>query len=120
MSKKDVEEIKEPNLQDLEEEEIEDAETDSDEEEEKEGVETESLESRVETEKKTIEEPDETEGSFMSIDAAEKRHIKKSDLKLDETAADKEEDEFTCSECFLVLKNTQLAKPRSKVCTDCV
>ena len=37
----------------------------------------------------------------------------------DEAAADKEDDEFTCSVCFLVLKNTQLAKPRSKVCADC-
>ena len=55
----------------------------------------------------------------MSVDAAEKRNVKKSDLKLDEAAADKEDDEFTCSICFLVLKNTQLAKPRSKVCADC-
>ena len=46
-------------------------------------------------------------------------YVKKSDLKLDEAAADKEDDEFTCSVCFLVLKNTQLAKPRSKVCADC-
>ena len=31
----------------------------------------------------------------------------------------KKDDEFTCSVCFLVLRNTQLAKPRSKVCADC-
>ena len=117
MPEKDVEEIKEPNLEDLEEEDIDDAETSD--EEEKEEVETESLEARVESEKKTVEEPDDAEGSFMSVDAAEKRNVKKSDLKLDEAAADKEDDEFTCSVCFLVLKNTQLAKPRSKVCADC-
>ena len=76
MPEKDVEEIKEPNLEDLEEEEIDDAET-SDEEEEKEEVETESLEARVESEKKTVEEPDDAEGSFMSVDAAEKRNVKK-------------------------------------------
>jgi len=119
MAEKEVDEIKEPNLEDLDEDDLEDSETPTDEEEEKEEVETESLEARVENEKKTVEEPDDAEGSFMSVDAAEKRNVKKSDLKLDEAAADKEDDEFTCSVCFLVLKNTQLAKPRSKVCADC-
>ena len=46
--------------------------------------------------------------------------VKKSDLKLDDIADDISEDEFTCSVCFLVLRNTQLAKPRAKVCIDCV
>ena len=89
-------------------------------EEEKEEVETESLEARVETEKKSVDDADEAEGSFMSVDAAEKRNVKKSDLKLDDIADDKSEDEFTCTVCFMVLRNTQLAKPRSKVCIDCV
>ena len=118
MAEKEVDEIIEPNLEDLDEDDLEDSETTTDEEEEKEEVETESLEARVENEKKTVEEPDDAEGSFMSVDAAEKRNVKKSDWKLDEAAADKEDDEFTCSVCFLVLKNTQLAKPRSKVCAD--
>jgi len=56
----------------------------------------------------------------MSVHAAEKRNVKKSDLKLDDIADDISEDEFTCSVCFLVLRNTQLAKPRAKVCIDCV
>ncbi len=86
---------------------------------EREEVETESLEARVETEKKSVDDADEAEGSFMSVDAAEKRNVKSSDLKLDEIADDKKDDEFTCSVCFLVLRNTQLAKPRSKVCSDC-
>ena len=55
----------------------------------------------------------------MSVDAAEKRNVKSSDLKLDEIADDKKDDEFTCSVCFLVLRKTQLEKPRSKVCADC-
>ena len=46
MSEKDVDEIKEPNLEDLDEDDLEDSETPSDEEEEKEEVETESLEAR--------------------------------------------------------------------------
>tara|TARA_E500000075_G_C6923503_1_gene285422 strand:- start:114 stop:470 length:357 start_codon:yes stop_codon:yes gene_type:complete len=118
MAKKETEELEEPTLEDLEEDDIED-ETPA-EEEEKEEVETESLEARVETEKKSVEDADEAEGSFMSVDAAEKRNVKKSDLKLDEIADDKSEDEFTCSICFMVLRNTQLAKPRAKVCVDCV
>ena len=119
MAKKETEEIEEPSLEDLEEDDIEN-ETPAEEEEEKEEVETESLEARVETEKKSVEDADEAEGSSMSVDAAEKRNVKKSDLKLDEIADDKSEDEFTCSICFMVLRNTQLAKPRAKVCVDCV
>ena len=119
MTKKDEEVIEEPTLEDLEEEEEAEEETPSDTEEEKEEVETESLEARVEKEKKSVEEGDETEGSFISVDAAEKRNVKKSDLKLDEVVEEIQEDEFTCSVCFLVLKNTQLEKPRAKVCIDC-
>ena len=119
MAKKEEEVIEEPTLEDLEEEEAEEEETPSDTEEEKEEVETESLEARVEKEKKSVEEGDETEGSFISVDAAEKRNVKKSDLKLDEEVEEIQEDEFTCSVCFLVLKNTQLEKPRAKVCIDC-
>ena len=69
MAKKETEEIEEPTLEDLEEDDIED-ETPA-EEEEKEEVETESLEARVETEKKAVDDTDEAEGSFMSVDAAE-------------------------------------------------
>tara|TARA_B100000287_G_scaffold247690_1_gene232832 strand:+ start:474 stop:836 length:363 start_codon:yes stop_codon:yes gene_type:complete len=120
MAKKEQEELEEPTLEDLEEEEeAEDIEPPA-EEEEKEEVETESLEARVETEKKSVDDTDEAEGSFMSVDAAEKRNIKKSDLKLDEAVQDIQEDEFTCTVCFLVLRNTALAKPRAKVCVDCV
>ena len=114
MAKKETEELEEPTLEDLEEEDIKEIETPP-EEEEKEEVETESLEARVETEKKSVDDADEAEGSFMSVDAAEKRNVKSSDLKLDEIADDKKDDEFTCSVCFLVLSNTQLAKPRSTV-----
>ena len=119
MAKKEAEELEEPTIEELEEDDIDEVET-SVEEEEKDEIETESLEARVETEKKSVEDADEAEGSFMSVDAAEKRNVKKSDLKLDDIADDISEDEFTCSICFLVLRNTQLAKPRAKVCIDCV
>ena len=104
MAKKEEDVIEEPTLEDLEEEEESEEEAPSDSEEEKEEVETESLEARVEKEKKSVEETDETEGSFISVDAAEKRNVKKSDLKLDEAAEEIQEDEFTCTVCFLVLK----------------
>ena len=119
MAKKEEDVIEEPTLEDLEEEEESEEEVPSDSEEEKEEVETESLEARVEKEKKSVEETDETEGSFISVDAAEKRNVKKSDLKLDEVVEEIQADEFTCTVCFLVLKNTQLEKPRAKVCVDC-
>lgn len=118
MAKKDAEELEEPTLEDLDEDDLDDVEAPP-EEEEKEEIETESLEARVETEKKSVDDNDEAEGSFMSAEAAEKRNVKQSDLKLDEIVEDIKEDEFTCSVCFLVLLNTQLAKPRSKVCNDC-
>ena len=118
MAKKDAEELEEPTLEDLDEDDLDDVEAPA-EEEEKEEIETESLEARVETEKKSVDDNDEAEGSFMSAEAAEKRNVKQSDLKLDEIVEDIKEDEFTCSVCFLVLLNTQLAKPRSIVCIDC-
>tara|TARA_B100000700_G_C14980022_1_gene825890 strand:- start:451 stop:816 length:366 start_codon:yes stop_codon:yes gene_type:complete len=121
MAKKEEDVIEEPTLEDLEDDDLDDNNPQNSEEEtEKETVETESLEARVETEKKSVDDADETEGSFISVDAAEKRNIKSSDLKLDEVVEEIQEDEFTCTVCFLVLKNTQLSKPRAKVCVDCV
>jgi len=99
MAKKEEEVIEEPTLEDLEDDEEE--ETPSDTEEEKEEVETESLEARVEKEKKTVGEVDETEGSFISVDAAEKRNVKKSDLKLDEEAEAIQADELLAQFVFL-------------------
>ena len=118
-TKKEVEEIEEPTLEDLEKEEIDSDENVSDTEEEvQEAPETESLEARVETEKKQTD-PEEAEGTFMSVDAAEERNVKPSDLSLDTNAMGIQTDEFTCSVCFLILNNAQLAKPRAKVCSDC-
>ena len=57
MAKKETEELDEPTLEDLEDEDIEEIETPP-EEGEKEEVETESLEARVETEKKSVEDFD--------------------------------------------------------------
>ena len=79
MADKEIEDIEEPTMEDLEED-LDESEAPQ-EEEEKEEVETESLEARVETEKKkAVDDNDEAEGSFMSVDAAEKRNDDRVDL----------------------------------------
>ena len=59
----------------------------------------------------------ESEEIFALIDAA---ILYCENIKTNTSFDDKKDDEFTCTICFLVLRNTQLAKPRSKVCADCV
>ena len=113
--------IEEPTLEDLEKEEIE-ASSDSDGTEEGQNTEepeTESLEARVETEAKKTAPEEDPEGTFMSVDAAEERNVKASDLNLDTNAMSIQPDEFICNVCFLILNRVQLAKPRAKVCVDC-
>ena len=116
-SKKKDEAIDEPTLEDLENEEI--VEEDVAEEESQEEPETESLEARVESETKKGSSEDDSEGTFMSIDAAEERNVKTSDLNLDTNAMGIQDDEFICSSCFLILNKVQLEKPRAKICKDC-
>ena len=121
-SKKTSEDVvEEPTLEDLEKEELEASSdnTETDEEESVQEPETESLEARVESEAKKSSPEDDSEGTFMSVDAAEERNIKASDLNLDTNAMSVQSDEFICSVCFLILNKVQLAKPRAKVCVDC-
>ena len=113
--------VEEPTLEDLEKEELEAA-SDNEETEEEQSPdepETESLEARVETETKQATPEQDAEGTFMSVDAAEQRNVKPSDLNLDTNAMGIQADEFICSVCFLILSKVQLAKPRAKVCIDC-
>ncbi len=121
-SKKTSEDVvEEPTLEDLEKEELEASSdnTETDEEESVQEPETESLEARVESEAKKSSPEDDSEGTFMSVDAAEERNVKASDLNLDTNAMSVQSDEFICSVCFLILNKVQLAKPRAKVCVDC-
>ena len=101
--------VEEPTLEDLEKEELQSPDE----------PETESLEARVETETKQSTPEEDAEGTFMSVDAAEQRNVKPSDLNLDTNAMGIQTDEFICSVCFLILSKVQLAKPRAKVCIDC-
>ncbi|MEC7820326.1 MAG: DUF4193 family protein [Actinomycetota bacterium] len=118
-TKKETEEvIDEPTLEDLESEEL-DTDEMPEEEESQQEPETESLEARVESETKKSAPEEDSEGTFMSIDAAEERNVKTSDLTLDTNAMGIQDDEFICSSCFLILNIAQLEKPRAKICKDC-
>ena len=110
--------IDEPTLEELESEDL-DSEEMPEEEENQQEPETESLEARVESETKKSAPEEDSEGTFMSIDAAEERNVKTSDLTLDTNAMGIQDDEFICSSCFLILNIAQLEKPRAKICKDC-
>ncbi len=43
-----------------------------------------------------------------------------SDKNLEVRVVPKQTDEFTCSECFLVHHQSQLADPKSMICSDCL
>ena len=119
-SKKESDEaIDEPTLEDLESEELDSEEISEEEEENQQEPETESLEARVESETKKSAPEEDSEGTFMSIDAAEERNVKTSDLTLDTNAMGIQADEFICNSCFLILNISQLEKPRAKICKDC-
>jgi hypothetical protein len=63
---------------------------------------------------------DETAETLVVDEAAEMRQIRREELAMDRKGADEaSEDEFVCSNCFLVLKVSQLADGRRKICRDC-
>ena len=63
---------------------------------------------------------DETSETLVVDEAAEMRQIRREELAMDRKGADEAtEDEFVCTNCFLVLKTSQLADARRKICRDC-
>jgi len=63
---------------------------------------------------------DETSETLVVDEAAEMRAIRRAELAMDQQGvAEATEGEFVCSRCFLVLKSSQLANPRKKICKDC-
>ena len=63
---------------------------------------------------------DETSETLVVDEAAEMRQIRREELAMDRKGADEAtEDEFVCANCFLVLKTSQLADGRRKICRDC-
>jgi Domain of unknown function (DUF4193) len=63
---------------------------------------------------------DETSETLVVDEAAEMRQIRREELAMDRRGADEaSENEFVCARCFLVLKTSQLADGRRKICQDC-
>ena len=63
---------------------------------------------------------DETSETLVVDEAAEMRQIRREELAMDRKGADEAtDDEFVCNNCFLVLKTSQLADSRRKICRDC-
>ncbi len=63
---------------------------------------------------------DETSETLAVDEAAEMRQIRREELAMDRKSADEaSEDEFVCVRCYLVLKTSQLADGRRKICQDC-
>ena len=63
---------------------------------------------------------DETSETLVVDEAAEMRQIRREELAMDRRGADEAtDDEFVCSNCFLVLKTSQLADSRRRICRDC-
>ena len=63
---------------------------------------------------------DETTETLVVDEAAEMRAIRRAELAMDQQGVIEASDgEFVCSRCFLVLKTSQLANPRKKICRDC-
>lgn len=63
---------------------------------------------------------DETTEALVVDEAAEMRAIRRAELAMDQQGvAEASDGEFVCSSCFLVLKTSQLANPRKKICKDC-
>ena len=63
---------------------------------------------------------DESSETLVVDEAAEMRQIRREELAMDRRGADEAtDDEFVCSNCFLVLKTSQLADSRRRICRDC-
>ena len=63
---------------------------------------------------------DESSETLVVDEAAEMRAIRREELAMARGGADEAtEGEFVCSQCFLVLKTSQLADARRNVCNDC-
>jgi len=63
---------------------------------------------------------DETSETLVVDEAAEMRQIRREELAMDRRGAhEAADDEFVCARCFLVLKTSQLADGKRKICRDC-
>ena len=74
----------------------------------------------LEAEEREMLTEDETDEVIVVDEAAEMRAIRRAEIAMEEESADSaHSDEFVCSNCFLVKKNSQMANKRRKICFDC-
>jgi len=72
----------------------------------------------LEAEELEIVESDTTE-TMLVDEASEIRAIRREEMTLDIESGAQRADEFVCQSCFLVLKTSQLANKRKRLCVDC-
>ena len=74
----------------------------------------------LEAEEREMLTEDESDETIVVDEAAEMRAIRRAEISMEEESADSaHSDEFVCSSCFLVKKNSQMANKRRKICFDC-
>jgi hypothetical protein len=84
------------------------------------GEETTEALDELEAEEREMLTEDESDETIVVDEAAEMRAIRRAEISMDEESADSaHSDEFVCSSCFLVKKNSQMANKRRKICFDC-
>lgn len=80
---------------------------------------TEALD-ELEAEEREMLTEDESDETIVVDEAAEMRAIRRAEISMEEESADSaHSDEFVCSSCFLVKRNSQMANKRRKICFDC-
>ena len=96
--------------------EVADTDADSDDD----GEETTEALDELDAEEREMLTEDESDEAIVVDEAAEMRAIRRAEISMDEESADSaHSDEFVCSSCFLVKKNSQMANKRRKICFDC-
>ena len=94
-----------------------DSDDDDDDDQEAEGGATVALDV-LEAEELEIVESDTTE-TMLVDEASEIRAIRRAEMTMDIESGAQRTDEFVCQSCFLVLKTSQRANKRKRLCVDC-
>ncbi len=112
----EVEELEDGDGDDATSAEVADTDADSDDD----GEETTEALDELEAEEREMLTEDESDETIVVDEAAEMRAIRRAEISMEEESADSaHSDEFVCSSCFLVKKNSQMANKRRKICFDC-
>ena len=112
----EVEELEDSDGDDATSDEVADTDADTDDD----GEETTEALDELEAEEREMLTEDESDETIVVDEAAEMRAIRRAEISMEEESADSaHSDEFVCSSCFLVKKNSQMANKRRKICFDC-